>query len=83
MIGAVFDMIGGMKKGEAGEGKMERQVELLCARCEALAREIRRLREDNRALRDNSGRAKQKIRAILSRLPAVDNLADIGGERVN
>ena len=57
-----------MDKDDAVES-LERQVELLCARCDALGREIGRLRTENRRLRDNSSRAKQKIHDIMTQLP--------------
>lgn len=57
---------------------LERRVEILCARCDALAREIRKLRDENRKLRDNAGRAKQKIRDIIARIPET---SAVGGGR--
>lgn len=69
-----------MEKDDAME-TLARQVELLCARCDALGREIRRLRAENRRLRDNSSRAKQKIRDIMTQLPEVG--AGDGAGRTN
>ncbi|MGU9952220.1 MAG: hypothetical protein ACNYPH_08015 [Gammaproteobacteria bacterium WSBS_2016_MAG_OTU1] len=63
-----------------GMDELEKQVDLLCARGDALAREIRRLQEENRKLRDNNVIAKQKIRDIMAQIPEVD---DIGSERIN
>ena len=63
-----FDNIDAMSEAELIPN-LERQVDLLCARCEALAREVRRLQTDNRKLRENAGRAKQKIRDIIARMP--------------
>ena len=67
-------------KTDDGMAELEQQVGLLCARSDALAREIRRLREENRRLRDNSTLAKQKIRDIMAQLPEIDAL---GSERIN
>lgn len=59
---------------------LTRQVDRLCARCDALAREVRRLREENRQLRDKSALAKQKIGDIIKQIPEI---GVIDGERIN
>ena len=52
--------------------QLARRVELLCARSEALGREVRRLQKENRHLRLARHTAKEKIRDIIKRLPQYD-----------
>ncbi len=63
---------------ENGEKILKQRVEMLCARCDALAREIRKLHTENRKLRGNAERARQKIRDIIARLPET---AELDGAR--
>ncbi|MBE8157993.1 MAG: hypothetical protein HAW59_01150 [Betaproteobacteria bacterium] len=51
---------------------LARRVEILCARCEALGREIRTLRGENRRLRQKCETAKEKIRGIIARIPEIN-----------
>ena len=44
-------------------------VERLCARCEALAREARDLRGENRRLRSRGAEAKSRLERLLLTLP--------------
>ena len=48
---------------------LEERVVSLCARCDALAREVRRLGAENRKMREKSERAKEKVREIIARIP--------------
>lgn len=57
-------------------GALEQRVDLLCARCDALARELRRARKENRRLADSNALAKQKIRDIIARLPEAGDAQD-------
>lgn len=59
---------------------LETKVDMLCARCDALAREVRRLRDENRRMRETRERTKQKIRDIIARLP---ESTETDGGRVN
>lgn len=48
---------------------LSQKIELLCARCDALAREIRRLRAENKNLRDKNDAASKQVRTIIESLP--------------
>ncbi len=48
---------------------LARKVELLCARCDSLARENARQKKENQRLQERAERAKKKLSDILSRLP--------------
>jgi len=48
---------------------LPKKIEMLCARCDALAREVRRLRDENQALRDRNDKAREKVQTILESLP--------------
>ena len=52
------------KKGDFSE-----LVERLCARCEALSREARDLRSENRRLRSRGAEAKSRLERLLLTLP--------------
>ena len=64
---------GGGSGGSGGGGgkfaELRGLVERLCARCEALAREARDLRAENRRLRGRSAKAKAKLERLLLTLP--------------
>ena len=48
---------------------LSQKIELLCARGDALAREIRRLRAENQTLRGKNDKARAQVRAIMETLP--------------
>ena len=50
-------------------GELSALVESLCVRCEALAREGRKLRAENRRLRDRGESAKARLERLLLTLP--------------
>lgn len=59
-------------KGKGGGEKGEDFAELvgrLCARCEALSREARGLRAENRRLRSRGAEAKSRLERLLLTLP--------------
>lgn len=56
------------KKRTEGEAFAE-LVERLCARCEALSREARDLRAENRRLRARGAEAKARLERLLLSLP--------------
>ncbi|MGI9305902.1 MAG: hypothetical protein ACR2P5_01200 [Gammaproteobacteria bacterium] len=51
-----------------------RRVEMLCARCEALSRELRNARGENRRLLQKSETAKQKLRNIVAQIPEIGDI---------
>ena len=59
-------------KQEDDSEVLARRVEILCARCEALGREIRDLRGENRRLRQKRDAAKEKIRGIIAKIPEMN-----------
>ena len=60
-------------EGGGGSGgkfaELRELVERLCARCDALSREARDLRAENRRLRGRNAKAKAKLERLLLTLP--------------
>lgn len=52
--------------------KLFEQIERLCARCDYLYREVSRLREENRQLRQRCENAKTGLTELLARLPRIE-----------
>lgn len=59
-----------MAKENAAETLAQR-VEILCARCDALGRQIRALKGENRRMQQKLDNAKTKIRAVIAQIPEV------------